>query len=71
MDKNRKSKMAKPNLPRSKNNHSGKMNDPDIDRPKYAEGKSGGRNYVERTEKMADYMRKPPGFPNGERAGSV
>ena len=45
--KRRKSKISKPNLPRSKNNPSGKRNDPDIDWPKYAEGrKSEGRNYA-------------------------
>ncbi len=57
--KNRRPKISKPNLPRSKNNPSGKKNDPDIDWSKYAEGrKSGGRNCVERMAKTADHMRK-------------
>ena len=34
--KRRKSKISKPNPPRSKNNPSGKRKDPDVDRPKYA-----------------------------------
>ena len=66
--KNRRPKISKPNLPRSKNNPSGKKNDPDIDWSKYAEGrKSGGRNCVERMAKTADHMRKLLGLPKGER----
>ena len=61
-------KIAKPNLPRSKNNSSGKRNDPDIDWSKYAEGrKSEGRNYVEWMGKIADFIRKMLGIPKGNR----
>ncbi len=45
----RKSKISKPNLPRSKNSQSGKRDGPGIGWPKYAEGrKSEGRNYAMR-----------------------
>ena len=70
--KNRRSKISKPNLPRSKNNPSGERNDPDIDWSRYAEGsKSECRNYVEWMGKIADYIRKPLGILKGERDGRV
>ena len=66
--RNRKSKISKPNLPRSKNDPSGKRNDPDVDWPKYNDGrKSGGRNYVKWMPKLADRIREAPGIPEGER----
>ena len=66
--RSRKSKADRPNLPRSKNNPSGKRNDPDIDWSKYAEGrKSEGRNYVEWMGKIADFIRKLLGIPKGKR----
>ena len=66
--KNRRPKISKPNLPRSKNNPSGKRNDPDVDWPRYAEGrKSEGRNYVEWMGKIADFIRKLLDIPKGER----
>ena len=69
--KRRKSKISKPNLPRSKNNPSGKRNDPDIDWPKYAEGrKSEGRNYARRMPRLADRMREELGIPKAGRAGA-
>ncbi len=69
--KSKKQKIDRPNLPRSKNNPSGKRNDPDIDWPKHVEGKSEGRNYIEWMAKMADFVRKMLDIPKGERDGRV
>ena len=72
MNKNRKPKISKPNLLRSKNTSSGKRNGLDVVRSGYNEGcKSEGRNYVEWMAKMADFIRKPPDMPKGERDGRV
>ena len=66
--RNKKSKINKSNLPRSKNSPSGKRNDPDIDWTKYAEGrKSEGRNYIEWMAKVADFVRKLLGIPKGKK----
>lgn len=59
-----------PNPPGSKNGPSGKGNDPDADRPGYVEGRgSGSRNYVERTGKVAGFVRNALGLPEGGRDG--
>ena len=68
MNKNRRPKISKPNLPRSKNNPSGERNDPDVDRPEHAEGrKSEGRNCIEWMGKIPDFVRKLLDIPKGER----
>ena len=68
----KKQKIDMSNLPRSKNNPSGKRNDPDIDWSKYAEGrKSEGRNYIEWMGKVADFIRKMLGIPKSKRDGRV
>ena len=70
--RNGKSKINKPNLPRSNNSPSGKENDPDVDWPRHAEGrKSEDRNYVEWMAKVADFERKRLGVPKGEKDGRV
>ena len=68
--RSRKSKINKSNLPRSKNNPSGKRNDPDVDWSKYNEGRrSEGRNYARWMPRLADRMREALGVPEG-RAGA-
>ena len=67
-----KQKIDGPNLPRSKNGPSGKRDDPDIDWPRYAEGrKSEGGNYIKWMGKIADFIRKVLGIPKGERDGRI
>ena len=68
MNKKRKAKDKQAKPARSKNNPSGKRNDPDVDWPRYAEGrKSEGCNYVEWMGKIADFVCKLLGIPKGER----
>ena len=66
--RSRKPKISKPNLPRSKNNPSGKRNDPDVNWPKYNDGrKPEGHNYAKRMPKLAGRMREALGIPEGEK----